>query len=495
MRTALILLFLLAIAAIPGSLIPQQRVDPSAVSLWRQSHPRLAPFFDRIGMFHVYSSVWFSAIYLLLMMSLVGCIIPRTRVYAKAFRARPPAAPRNLRRFSAYATWTSSLPPAVELQRARELLTRQRRRVEIVETDDTSVVSAEKGYLREAGNLLFHCSVVVVLVGVAATSLLGFKGTSAVVAGDGFSNTLPQYDQFTPGAWFKSNDLAPFSFAVTAFHVAYKRKGEGAGIPLNFDADLAVTDHPGARPHAYDLRVNHPLTVDGTSVFLVGHGYAPSITVRDGTGNVAFSGAVIFLPQDSSLVSFGVIKAPDAQPAQLGFEGYFFPTAAITPNGQPYSTFPAPNNPVLSLIGYHGNLGLNTGIPQSVYALDKSRLTAVTSPDGRPRPLLLKVGQTITLGDHMGSITFDGLKPWVQLQISQEPGKIIPLIGVLLAITGLLLSLLIRPRRTWVRIRQHHDGKTHIEIAALDRVAGGDPRTHIDRLAAALRPTTPEEHP
>ncbi len=486
MRTALILLFLLAVAAMPGSLIPQQRVDPSAVTAFQNRHPALTPLFDRIGMFNVYSSVWFSAIYLLLMISLLGCIMPRIRAYATAVRARPPRAPRNLSRLTAYETWLSNAPLATEVTRARELLKSQRRRIEVYETTDGTVVSAEKGYLREAGNLLFHCAVVVVLVGFAVTSIFGFKGSTAIVSGGGFSNTVPQYDQFTPGARFDAANLAPFSFAVRDFKVAYEPSGEGRGTPLYFNADLSVTDKPGDAPYNYDLRVNHPLQVDGTSVFLVGHGYAPDVTVRDGQGKVAFSGPVIFLPQDSSLTSFGVIKAPDAQPTQLGFEGYFFPTAATTPQGQPYSTFPDANNPLLVLTAYSGDLGLNTGLPQSIYVLDKTKLSPFKSPSGQARVLVLPVGQTIRLPGAAGSITFNGLKPWVQLQVSQQPGKVIPLVGVLAAIAGLLFSLFIRPRRTWVRVREA-DGHTVVEAAALDRVGGGDPTAHIAEVAFALR--------
>jgi len=182
MRTALILLFLLAIAAIPGSLIPQTPVDPSAVFAFQQRHPQLTPLFDRVGMFHVYSSVWFSAIYLLLMLSLIGCIIPRLKVYAKACRNRPPKAPRNLSRLSAYDVWETTSPRAIEARRARRLLAGQRRRIQIYEDDAETVVSAEKGYLREAGNLLFHCAVVVVLIGVAVTGLFGFKSSPMLVA-------------------------------------------------------------------------------------------------------------------------------------------------------------------------------------------------------------------------------------------------------------------------------------------------------------------------
>lgn len=490
MRTALILLFLLAVAAIPGSLIPQTRVNAVEVQAFRDRHEKLSPFFDKIGMFHVYSSVWFGSIYLLLMISLIGCFVPRLRVYFAAARARPPKAPRNLDRLAAYATWESSDPPEVEADRIATLLRTQRRRVDLVAGDGEYAVSAEKGYLREAGNLLFHFAVLVVLVGVAITGLYGFKGSVLVIQGKGFANTVRQYDDFTPGARFDPADLAPFSFTVDDFHVTWEQSGPGTGTPLKFDAELTVKDDPDAEPYSYDLRVNHPLNVDGSQVFLVGHGYAPVVTIRDGDGNIARSGPVIFLPQDASLVSYGVIKAPDATPEQLAFEGYFFPTASLC-NGTPCSVFPDAKNPTLSLLAYHGDVGVDSGEPQSVYVLDRGGLTAFTTPGGKPRALLLTEGETEKLGDGKASITYDGYQRWVRLQISRQPGKIVPLVGVLAAIAGLLGSLFIRPRRTWARVREV-DGRTVVEVAALDRVSGGDPEAHIDSIAKALGP---QPHP
>jgi cytochrome c biogenesis protein len=486
MRTALILLFLLAVAAIPGSLIPQTRVDPSAVAAFKDRHPDLTPLFERIGMFAVYSSVWFSAIYVLLMLSLLGCIIPRLRVYLRGVRARPPKAPRNLSRLTAYRTWETDAPLDTEAERVRDLLKRQRRRVEVYPSDDQVVVSAEKGYLREAGNLLFHLALLVVLAGVAIVGLFGFKGGVAIVAGKGFTNTLLQYDDFTPGSSFDVGNLAPFSFKVDDFNVSWARTGAGRGTPASFDAHLTVTDEPGATPYSYDLRVNHPLDVDGTSIFLVGHGYAPRVTITDGDGN-EYSGSFLFIPQDGSFLSYGVIKDPDASPTQLGFEGYFFPTAGLC-QGIPCSTFPDADNPVLSLIAYQGDLGVDSGAAQSVYVLDKDGLTAFRDKQGNPKALLLKPGDTAELGDGQGSIRFDGYTRWVKLQISHQPGKVVPLVGVLAAILGLLGSLFIRPRRTWVRLRTS-DGRTVIEVAALDRVSGGDPNAHVADVEKQLRPT------
>jgi cytochrome c biogenesis protein len=494
MRTALILLFLLALASIPGSLIPQTRISPSEVVSFKERHPDLAPLFDRLGLFNVYSSVWFGAIYVLLMVSLLGCIVPRARVYARAARARPPRAPRRLDRLGAYETWTTDEPAADVVSRARALLRSQRRRVDAYEADGADVVAAEKGYLREAGNLVFHLALLVVLVGVAVTGLYGFKGRVAVIAGDSFSNALVSYDDFTPGSRFDVADLAPFTLTLDDFNVSWDRSGVGRGTPTGFDANLTVTDDPGAQPYQYDLRVNHPLDVDGTSVFLVGHGYAPVVTVRDGNGHVAFSGPVVFLPQNSSFLSFGVIKAPDAGPTQLGFEGYFFPTASICAGNVPCSTFPDADNPVLSLVAYSGDLGLDAGMAQSVYVLDKDKMKPVETADGKPRAFVLSKGETAHLGNGLGTIRFDGYQRWAQLQISHQPGKLIPLVGVLAAIAGLLGSLFVRPRRTWVRARPGEAGRTVVEVAALDRVSGGDPKAHVADVSARLRgPRQPDD--
>ena len=74
MRTALLLLLLLVVVSIPGSVLPQQNVDAFGVTQWIEDSPTLGNILLRLGFFNVFSSVWFSAVYLLLLISLVGCI-------------------------------------------------------------------------------------------------------------------------------------------------------------------------------------------------------------------------------------------------------------------------------------------------------------------------------------------------------------------------------------------------------------------------------------
>jgi cytochrome c biogenesis protein len=499
MRTALVLLLLLALASIPGSVIPQDNIDSLAVSQWRDNHPRLAPIWDRLDLFDVYGSVWFSAIYILLMISLVGCIIPRLFVYARALRAKPPKAPRHLSRLPESTSYTTDEDPDVVLARAARVVRGRRFRVHHVEGDDA--VAAERGHLREAGNLLFHLAVIIVLVGVAAGSLFGYKGGVILLNGDdyGFSNNLTQYDDFAPGALFDPDVMEPFSFSITDFDVDWLTEGKRAGMAREFVASIDYETEPGGETKAYDLKVNHPLTIGGTDVFLIGHGYAPVITIRDGEGEITKSGPVVFLPTNAqTFESFGVVKAPFARPQQIGLEGAFYPTFAMGRDAggsltMPSSIFGALGDPLISMSLWTGDLGLQDGSASSVYVLDKAGATQVMKSNGQPFRMDLRPGESATLPDGLGSVTFEGVERWNKIQISRTPGKLVALAGVVLALLGLLASLFIRPRRLWVRARRQDDGTTLVEVARLDRSSGGDPEdgtAELDDIVAALQEPT-----
>lgn len=488
MRTALVLLLMLALGAVPGSIIPQSGVDSLATSNWQADHPKLTPIYEKLGLFSVYDSAWFSAIYILLMVSLVGCIVPRTLVYWRGLRAKPPAAPRNLSRLPDHASYSTPEDPDAVLERARAALRGRRYRV-LVSTDS---VSAERGYLREAGNLLFHLSVLVVLVGFAVGGLFGYKGGVVLVVGQGFSNNLTQYDDFDPGSLFRSGSMEPFSFTVDDFEVDWLTSGPRAGMARGFAAHMEYQEKPDGEVKDYALRVNHPLSIGGTDVFLIGHGYAPVLTVRDGNGDVVSSGPTVFLPLDQTFQSFGVLKAPDAAPTQIALEGEFYPTVAFSKRtGSYFSAFGNLADPLVSMLVYTGDLGMNSGVPQSVYSLDKSGTTMLKKENGAPYRLDLRPGETVKLPDGLGSVSFEGIERWNKIQISQTPGKWVALSGVVLALVGLLGSLFIRPRRVWVRVGREGDG-TLVEVAALERSGGGDTAAVVDEVVGALQSGSPD---
>lgn len=489
MRTALLLLLLLALVAVPGSLVPQMSVDPRAVGGYRLKHPDLAPWLDRLGLFHTYSSVWFSAVYLLLLVSLVGCIVPRSATYLRAFRARPPKAPRHFDRLPAFEQFTVDEAPEQVLRRAASALGRAR--IDVVDGE----LSAESGHLREFGNLLFHLAVVGVLVGVAGGTLFGYRGSAIVAEGDDFSNILTQYDDFASGSLFDRNGLPPFSFHLGEVDARFQMTGPQRGAPRLFAArGTYSTGASGERERPFAITVNHPLEIGGTSVFLVGQGYAPVIRVKDAQGHVVFDDAVPFLPADGTYTSSGVVKVPDARPQGLGFEGFFLPTAVTVGKGEaPVSAFPAAANPFLGLFVFRGDLGLDKGEPQSVFALDKARMKQIRNSDGTPFRVSLTPGQIADLPGG-GTLQFVELRQFARLQISDSPWAGIPLGATMLAVLGLVLSLGIRPRRTWVRARRE-DSRTVVELAALDRVRSMGLDEHLASLRASIERTAIEGSP
>ncbi|NUP04328.1 MAG: cytochrome c biogenesis protein ResB [Nonomuraea sp.] len=450
MKTALILLFLLALGSIPGSLVPQRGVEPDRVAQLYQQNPTLAEWYDRFQLFEVFTSAWFAAVYLLLFTSLVGCIIPRTATYLRELRREPPAAPKNLARLPHSASFDGDLTVGEAARRLRRL------RFRVVEGDGW--VAAEKGYLRETGNLFFHVALIGILLAIGFGSLYGYRGNVLVVEGDGFANTVAAYDRFIPGSQVSAESLQPFSFELSDFKATYQVAGDKKGQELDYSAYLKVHDEPGAPARDYELKVNEPLEVDGTQTYLIGHGYAPVFKITDGNGQVAFEGPVACLNESkATLIGECAIKAPDAQPQQLGFFVRFLPTSVPLTDGTHTSAFPGELQPEVQVWGgYAGDLGMRSGKPQSVYEVIPTELQGKIEPvvKGSAASKPLAVGQSMELPGKAGKLEFTGVKEWITLQTAYDPGRVPALIAAAVAVVSIALSLTIRRRRVWVRVKE-----------------------------------------
>ncbi|ALG29763.1 cytochrome C biogenesis protein ResB [Glutamicibacter halophytocola] len=489
MSTALFLLLLLAVAAVPGSIFPQRASNPETVVQYLDQHPVAGPWLDRFQMFEVYSSVWFSAIYILLFVSLVGCIVPRVKKHAQALRTPPPRTPARLDRLPQYASHEilegeADTPDEDQvIDDSFKILKKRGYRVERRNDAGVRSVSAERGYTREIGNLLFHISLIGVLVSAAIGGAFGYTGQRVLVEGETFVNSLVAYDSFTPGTTFNADKLPGYSVKLDKFDIIFDRESESHfGQPLDFTAHVQVRKDAQSDPVKQDLKVNHPLRINGADVYLVGNGYAPVITVRDGKGNVAYSGPAVSVPQDSVYTSMFVLKVPDAVPDQLGFQGFLLPTALVDENGFGISGDPNAINPQLHLNSFYGNLGLDNGNPQNVFVLDTEKMKALNSRELDAGGIILEAGQTYQLPDGKGSISFDDLKRYVALDVNYDPGKLPIGIFAALALLGLGVSLFTPRRRVWIKLK-HQDGKRSIEYALLAR--GEDPR--LEREAAELQ--------
>ena len=136
---------------------------------------------------------------------------------------------------------------------------------------------------------MFHLALLLLLLSVALGHLFGYKANVLLIEGEAFSNTVTAYDTWTPGALADESSLAPFTVTLDDLKVRYQPSGQQRGAPRDFEASVRYTSSPDAAEKSYVVRVNHPLKVDGTKVFLLGNGYAPVFTVRDrdGRGRVA----------------------------------------------------------------------------------------------------------------------------------------------------------------------------------------------------------------
>ena len=462
MRTALILLLLLGLAAIPGSLFPQRSQNPLKVSDYFKSNPGTAKFLDQLKIFDVYSSPWFSSIYILLFISLIGCVLPRSFEHLKGIGAKPPLTPKNLDRMEFHAKLEiGNLDQAEAWFKKHHFRTRR----------DSNSISAEKGFMRETGNLIFHLSLILILIGVALGSLFGMKGDAIINIGDRFINIPTSYDVISFGKLESEQTLSPFSITATDFKATYELK---TGAPSDYKLTVNVANPVGSKEISRVVKVNSPLTFGSTKVYLQANGYSPLVTVRDKQGEIKYQGAVIFLPQDGNLTSTGAIKVPDMQP-QVGFIGSFVPTFARNSQRGAFSTYPEVLDPRLLISIWTGDLGLDSGNPQSIYRLDTSAMKRIGLKT-------LKLHETENFGE--GSITFEGWTPWVNLQIVKDPGKMYALFGAILAILGLLASLFTRSRRIWVKELTDDSG---VEVAGLAKNSTPGLESEIASLVNEMR--------
>jgi cytochrome c biogenesis protein len=370
---------------------------------------------------------------------------------------------------------------------------------------DGDAVASEKGYLREAGNLVFHVALIVLLLAFAAGQLWKSDGGKLIVQGDGFSNTLTQYDDFKSGSLFDADDLDSFGFSLDGFQATYEESGPSKGTARTFRADVSYWQGADGKEKRTAIRVNHPLEAGDTKVYLNGNGYAPVVSVKDGKGRTAYRGPVAFLPQDGNLTSSGVVKVTDYRDAQgrrdqLGFQGFFVPTFGGSGSGTMFSQSPSLNYPVLFLTAYHGDLGLDYGAAQSVYQLDTKRMKQFKAKDGKPLAQKILPGESMKLPGGGGSLKFEGVRKWAQFQVVHEVGAGWALGGALSAIAGLAGSLFIQRRRVWVRAVAGTDGRTVVEMAGLGRSESAKLPEELGDLALTLQAehaehTTPEASP
>jgi cytochrome c biogenesis protein len=453
MRTALILLLAIGVAAIFGSLFPQRNISPQRVQQYFDQHATLAPILDRLGMFDVFGAPWFMAIYLALLTALTACLVPRITAYARLVRTRPHKPRPRLDHYRNYASFEASASPEQATEVVRRLLRRRRFRVA---GHGGGELAAEKGYLREAGSLVFHISFLLLLLGLAYGKGFGYRGQATITEGDIWADARINYDAFTPGRFFTNGDLRQFSLRLDDFSNTFYPNL----TPKKYTSTITALDANGRPTEHQPVTVNRPMTVDGVRVFQSDYGYAPVIRVKAPSGEVLQDGPVISSRDPSSEVSNGAIRLPSLKP-QVGLQVVMFTGLREVPlaNGQ-QQVYNDPRlvNPVLIVLPYKGNL--NAAEAHSVFTLDFSGLESAGNP------LILPLGKSAKFPDGL-EVEFPSLKQYTILTLASDPGVPIVAIAAGLILLGLIPSLYVNRRRVWLRATTAEGGGVRVELAGL----------------------------
>jgi cytochrome c biogenesis protein len=441
MRTALIILLILAAGSVIGSLLPQIPNSPERVGRYLDDHGVWGTFLFRAGFFDVYGSWWFALITTLLFVSLAACLFPRTRAMLRALRQRPVQA-RELDAFRHHAELRVDHGPDVVAADAARFLRRKRFRVS--RQDDG--VAAEKGVLREVGSLLFHWAFFLLLVGVIAGKGTGFTGRAVVTEGETWIDARANYDgEIRTGRYFGGAHTG-LGIELLDFDDSYRRNG----LPIDFLSRLRFRDRDGSPLGVEEIRVNHPTSRDGIRIFQEGFGWAPVVTA-------ALDGESMW----SSPIEMTRDEAPDGVPATaMPWRGAIKLTAPepdvmitleLWSDFRAFANLQITGRPTPMLVQF------DPFIRYSVYVgriSDPARSSIETTGLRRvARGDLHAAGSDGTEVPGVGQLTlsFPELRQYSVLLISKDVGIPMVLAAAILILVGLIPALYVSRRKVWVR--------------------------------------------
>jgi cytochrome c biogenesis protein len=512
MRTALVLLFLLAAAAAVGSLLPQIPNSPERVASYRAAHPVIGDFFARAGFFDVFGSWWFVLILSLLFVSLVACLIPRSRAMLRAIRQRPIQA-RELDAFPQYRAFAVPGDPSVVAATARGVLRRHGYRVAV--SEDGRAVAAEKGALREVGSLAFHWAFVLLLAAIVIGKGTGYVGHATIVEGQTWTDAAFNYDGDIRAGRFASGAHTGIGIKLEAFSDAFR----ASGVPMDFTSKVQLLNPDGTLAREDSVSVNHPVSFGGVRIFQYGFGWAPVVTIRDGD-RVLFDGPIVMGQNAPSGVNpltvpwLGFVKLPTLRP-QVAIQLELYPDSVAYFSGilsgtpQPMTEADAPfmryaiwegklTDPSLtSLDTRFMHQTATGGIGQGwTVDLDRGCVVSGTSSTHLPREL----SGTACPGGAPAALTmaFPELKRYSRLQISRDTTVPFVLVAAILILAGLIAAMYSSRRKVWVRA-DARDGGSILQVGGFalqrkDRFEEAFPKL-VDDLTAATAgsPAEPRE--
>jgi cytochrome c biogenesis protein len=371
---------------------------------------------ERLQLFHVFTSTWFSLGLVILVASILICTLDRTpRLWRQSadIRVVQPDAyfdPRLPDRVSIGAV--AAIAPAT----LSAALRRRRFMVREVATDDgVRFVYGDRNRWTKLATLISHLGLILFLVAGLATARFGDEQGLVVAEGD----TLTVQPIGTPGLLLVKN-------------FGFRAPGLDSGQASDFTTDLAVYQD-GQLLARKVIRVNDPLSVGGYTFHQNGFGPAPIIELKDST--------------DGSILWSGPVPLTDAA------------------NGLPFGALPVPGRPFgleLLLNRDPSGVGSLLLLPYAVTG---------TNPDGTPItvtgfPAVLLKGETQSMEGLGLTASLKDFGDYTLLIAKRDPGQGIVWAAFAALITGLAITFYLPRRRVWARFRP--DGRVDL-VGRADR--------------------------
>ena len=287
MRFAVALLSLLGIASIIGTVL--QQGQPLANYLVKFG-PFWTEIFGFLGLFDVYASGWFVLIMLFLVLSVSLCLwrnIPPFMREMKSYRLKASRQSLAAMRHSTLLEGGGITPEVAQ----RYLAVQGFSSKTAVRDDGSVLVAAKKGAMNKWGYIFAHAAIVVICLGglidsnllLKAGMLAGkivpdneamfandFKPESTLGAGNiSFRGNVNIIEGQSADVVFLNADKGmlvqdlPFSVELKKFHIDFYN----TGMPKDFASDLVVTDKESGKKIEQTIRVNHPLTLHGITIY------------------------------------------------------------------------------------------------------------------------------------------------------------------------------------------------------------------------------------
>ena len=302
MRFAVALLSVLAIASIVGTVLQQNQPKQNYVvkfgAFWTE-------IFEFLGLFDVYASAWFTLIMLFLVLSTGLCMwrnVPPFLREMRSFRTQTTA--KSLAHMKHTALLPSSLG-SLKTEIAAKYWQVNGFQTRITSREDGSVLlSAKKGAMNKWGYIFAHAAIIVICLGGLVDSNLLLK--IGMLTGKIVPDTSSQYARdFQAASRLSPSNLSfranaevvegqtieaafinadkglllqelPFTLELKKFHIDFYN----TGMPKDFASDIVVTDKASGNSVAQTIRVNHPLTINGITIY--------QSTYGDGGSDVRF---------------------------------------------------------------------------------------------------------------------------------------------------------------------------------------------------------------